>query len=335
MVFDELLYELFADADANSLWCVDESSASLLNLQFKGHIITNRADLYQQLQAQKRSASFNDFDFSAYPDNSISQAFYRIAKDKKLNLHIVHSIAAKLKSDGFLVLMGYKNEGIESLCKIIEMSTDAPVKRHKLKKQLQMLQIGKARQLRLENDYALLHRMEQDQHVYWSKPGIFGWEKTDLGSEILMREFSQLPLKAEQSILDLGCGYGYLSMQAYHAGYKQIDATDNNAAAVAACSANFGHLGIEGEVIADDCGKNIQKRYDIILCNPPFHQGFDHSKPLTNRFCEAASRLLKPKGKAYFVVNQFIGIEKAAAGLFSKQEALLQEQGFKILCLSK
>lgn len=335
MPIHALLHEIFPKASKDSLWCVDESSANLLDMPFAGSIVTNRIDLQQQLQKAGRTAIFNDFDFSEFADNSIDKVFYRIAKDKKLNIHIIHSLARKLKDDGIIFLLGFKNEGIESLHKLIEMNTDAKSLRQKLKKQLQLIEMGKARHQSMANDYSLLHRLDEQQKVYWSKPGIFGWDKTDVGSAILMQEFSQQNHAKDARILDLGCGYGYLSLQAFQHGFTRIDATDNNAAAINACTANFGLYGIEGEVIADDCAANINKRYDIILCNPPFHQGFDHSKPLTERFCQAASRLLAPSGKVYFVVNQFIGIEKAAKGLFSQHQLLGQQHGFKVLCFVK
>ena len=136
------------------------------------------------------------------------------------------------------------------------------------------------------------------------------------------------------SVNDLGCGYGYLSCAAAQQGVKQIFATDNNAAALQACAANFAALKISGTVIAGDAGSQINDRFDTILCNPPFHQGFHIESELTDKFLCASKRLLAPHGRALFVVNNFIALEKKARDYFPKVAELARSGSFKLIMLS-
>ena len=115
----------------------------------------------------------------------------------------------------------------------------------------------------------------------------------------------------------------------------EIVATDNNAAALEACKENFKAVGIDGKVIAADCGAGIQQQFDIILCNPPFHQGFTTSNNITDKFLSNTLRLLSENGKALFVVNQFIPLEKKATTLFSHTETVATNGSFKLVELAQ
>src|SRR5690606_23499197 len=163
-----------------------------------------------------------------------------------------------------------------------------------------------------------------------------GWNKVDQGSALLIAQLHKfLPSmpRAPERMLDLGCGYGYLSLMAADLPLKQRVLTDNNAAALIAARANCAANSIAAEIIAADAGSELEPGFDLILCNPPFHQGFSIDGDLTDKFLTSAKRLLVRGGVALFVVNQFIPLERKAQELFSKVELVTQEQGFKVVSL--
>lgn len=320
-----------------SLWCADENTADFMPVVYNGKVLTNRFDIAQPLKAVNADTVFNDFDFQALPADNIDKIVFRIAKEKALNLHIIHQAFARLEKGQRLVLIGYKNEGIDSLAAYIKENFTSECELDKHKAQLRCFEFVCHGQRTTPDDYAELQEISlKDGTHFFSKPGVFGWNKLDRGSVLLMQSFTKsVAVDDKKQILDLGCGYGYLSIQARKSGFAHIDATDNNAAAVIACQKNFAHFDIQGKVFADNHAEHCVKKYDIVLCNPPFHQGFDHRKNLTEVFIHQAYKLLKPKGEAYFVVNQFIGLEKIAAGLFEKCELLDKTEGFKVFLLKK
>ena len=136
-------------------------------------------------------------------------------------------------------------------------------------------------------------------------------------------------------MLDLGCGYGFLSVNAHQKGVDSILATDNNAAAVIACQQNFDRLGIKGAVVADDCAANQDERFDLVLCNPPFHQGFSVEGELTDRFLARAARLTARNGMALFVTNMFIPLERKAKGVFAGVDTFADNGSFKLVRLTR
>src|SRR5690606_33271185 len=137
------------------------------------------------------------------------------------------------------------------------------------------------------------------------KPGVFGWDKIDVGSALLAQYLPQffstyLPQSkgdGKPELLDLGCGYGYLSMIAATVGNFTITATDNCAAALVACTKNFHTHAVDGTVIGADSGDSIGDSFDVILCNPPFHQGFQQDRALSEKFLSATKRLLAADGR--------------------------------------
>jgi len=100
---------------------------------------------------------------------------------------------------------------------------------------------------------------------------------------------------------------------------------------VAACQRNFQVLSIPGEVRAGDCGNTVTDTFDVVLCNPPFHEGFRVNSELTCKFLGAISRLLAAEGVAFVVVNSFITIEKAAASVFTHIDTVTDNGKFKVV----
>ena len=337
----ELLNTELALCSPHSLWCADENIGSFTPTCFIGQALCNRYDIARHLSANGTQTTFCDFDFGEDTLNNLESIVFRIAKEKAINLHIISQAFKYLKSEGQLKLIGFKNEGINSLIKKISTTYDCTIDTKKLKSQLQLINIHSAgpQDFSLsDTPYLQLSLQSVNSLEFMSKPGIFGWNKIDKGSELLIAAFDEAyTTRARESVrvLDMGCGYGYLAIRARQLGFNLIDATDNNAAAINACVSNFKFYNIEGTVDADDFGEGLTTKYDIVLSNPPFHQGFDHSKKLTERFTRQTYRLLKPGGEAYVVTNQFIGIEKIAGKLFESTHLLLKKDGFKVFVLKK
>lgn len=335
------LNDLLQNAPDSSLWCIDENLAGFAPAHYLGAILTNRFDIADSF-AQRGNLHFSDFDFSPFPEGTLSWVLFRIAKEKAINLHILSEALPRLKEDGRLFLLGYKNEGILSLASRMEESGGCKALLQKMGKQLYLLEVSatpaqqETSTVEEKHDYASLQRLAMDGLDFYTKPGIFGWNKIDTGSRLLMDVAEQHHLPTpEEKVLDLGCGYGYLSIRAHQMGFRQIDATDNNAAAIHACRQNFSLHNISGSVLADDMASHNREKYEVILCNPPFHQGFSHHKELTAAFLRRLSCLLARKGEIFLVTNQFIAVERYATTLFSSVEPLEKSVGFKVIRLSR
>ncbi|GGK85487.1 methyltransferase [Amphritea balenae] len=331
------------NASGTALWIADENLLNQMNrVNTEVTVITNRFDLRQQLDDAGWQATFSDFDFTGYNDHSVDKILYRISKEKPVVHHVINQAIRILKPGGQLCISGLKNEGIKTYLDKAKKLFAGQMEMVKADKNTWMgiLSSPGAADTELLEDqhYTELREVaNDDNYSYISKPGVYGWNKIDKGSAYLIEELNlfleRLP-NAPESILDLGCGYGYLSLNCASLGGK-ITATDNNAAAVRLCQENFDRQGIEAEVIAADCGDGIQGKFPLIICNPPFHQGFSTQGDLTDRFLNTARRRLQANGVACFVVNLHIPLERKALNMFDSIETVAANGSFKLVLLAQ
>lgn len=334
------------NTQGNAIWLLDENHSGLLeaNQHPQLRTITNRQDLHQEAIKQGYQSQFSDFDFSDIADNSLDRIFYRVSKEKALVNHIINQAWRCLKMNGELIIAGHKQEGtktwIEKISSLFGDKQSAEkngqvytgsIRKHK--------QYDTDSRLDDQNYSQLRSLIPIGQFTAFSKPGLFGWNKIDQGSELLTQHLDLLELQhtTPTNCLDLGCGYGFLTLAAAQntdcRSIKEWTLTDNNAAAILAAQQNTQMAGLTARVIADDAGSSINNRFDLILCNPPFHQGFQADADLTEKFVRQTHRLLAKSGGAFFVVNQFVPLETKASPLFKSLKVLHQEAGFKLILL--
>lgn len=351
----DLLQSALSQHQNDALWLVDENiqhnALHSVAQMAKPDIfaISNRFDIHLALSRLTIANEFSDFNFG---QKLYSAIFFRLAKEKALNHFLVNQAFQHLKTGGMLYIAGGKKEGIKSIMpKIESLFSGCEEKRRGTKQSLLGIFCKQNEQPGSDwlddNDYPTLRPISNDDPPLYSKPGQFGWNKIDTGSAILgefLPEFLQLFKKPPVSLLDLGCGYGYLCCAALRFPFERIVATDNNAAAIVAVKKNLALHGanLSGDgtgncaaVIADDCAQSIREKFQCIICNPPFHQGFSVTQDLTDKFLQATQRLLTSGGRALFVVNQFIPLEKKAQTRFAEITTHVDSGGFKLIGLAK
>jgi 16S rRNA (guanine1207-N2)-methyltransferase len=341
-----LLQQRLLKHGEESLWVADENAltaASQLAPNQQGiAALSNRLDVHDALKTAGFNSRFNDFDADSFPSNSLQQVFYRVSKEKPVVHRVINLAFDWLKPGGELFICGEKSEGtktyIDKAGKLFDQKAHAQKDGHIYSATLSKSRSADGDIAYLnDSDYDSIRLIgEQNNLSIHSKPGTFGWNKIDRGSEILVGKLAEwLPDDIQYlSLLDLGCGYGYISLMVSTFNPATLTATDNNAAALLAITENAKQAQIDINIVGADCAQQIEQPVDIILCNPPFHQGFSIDGSLTDKFLRQTKRLLKPGGKALYVVNQFIPLERKAAEHFSNATKLLEAEGFKLVELS-
>lgn len=343
----QLLLPFLHQTTVRTLLIADENllhSAASIAERENLTILTNRFDVYSTCLRSAIQTQFSDYDFSTIGDNSLDQIIYRISKEKPVVHHIINQSLRTLKPGGQLILVGEKNEGIKTyITKASKLlGKKVPAVKHGTHYLAEITKIKSVTNNQLLDDqhYEQFRVIaELDERPIISKPGLFGWDKIDAGSKLLMDcadGYLDKMTEKPATVLDLGCGYGYLSLRT--AGWSFIQnraATDNNAAAIAAIKKNAENFGLNLAISADDCARNLNQSFQLILCNPPFHQGFSTDSSLTDKFLQSAHRCLSQTGTALFVVNQFIPLEKLGSAVFSNVKQLCSDGKFKVLALQK
>lgn len=338
----QLLLSEFKSAPKPALWVVDENIETELipSPQDGLSAITNRYDLFQALESKGWNCQFSDYNVSALSDQNIQTVLFRISKEKAQTHYIINESATLLSEGGTLIFTGLKKEGIKGYIDRVETNSNTSAERWKSDKQTWAASVyfNKPTESRLEDkDYSVLRPAPQDDFFdFYSKPGVFGWDKVDQGSELLVSHLKQLIPEnlVIDKALDLGCGYGYLSLHLARLFNCELLSTDNNFAAISACEENFKRQRVNGAVLASDCGEGINTQFSLIVCNPPFHSGFTTSGDLTDRFLKKAAQRLKPDGVAIFVTNLHIPAERKSVPFFKHCDTPVETKHFKLVRLS-
>lgn len=337
------LLDLLRLSEGQSLWLADEHHHAVLTqiaqLQQPLTLISNRYDVIEKADALGIRSHFNDWNLSV-GDGPWQSIFLRVCKERSVTHHLLNQAHEQLPLGGKLYLAGQKNEGIKSYFDKARGLFSDTTRLHKNSNNyhacLTKRQTTAAIQLET-NDYTRTRVIAQwDDKPIMSKPGVYGWEKIDAGSELLVEQakkwwqHNQVPC---DRLLDLGCGYGYLTLATGFLPCSQRVATDNNAGAIACAQKNADLHRLNVEVVPSDCADTIKGPFDLILCNPPFHKGFDTEHDLTEQFLRAAKDKLAGDGTALFVTNSFIPIEKKAEAFFRRVQRLENNKQFKVVLL--
>jgi len=167
-----------------------------------------------------------------------------------------------------------------------------------------------------------------------SVPGIYGWNKIDHASEILV---STLPDLAGHGA-DLGSGYGFLAhcaLTKFSAMISRLDLVEADARALDCARENLAEWSQQAHFRWLDATapetRTALKNLDWILMNPPFHEGSDVNQDVGRAFIESAATALRPGGMLYMVANTFLAYEKTLIGLFTKVDRVLERNGFKVI----
>lgn len=170
--------------------------------------------------------------------------------------------------------------------------------------------------------------------VYLTRPGVFGWEKIDVGSRLLVENF---PEAISGTVADLGAGWGYLSIQLLQRFpmIQDIHLYEAESLALEAARANLHkcELGQRASFYWEDVAAGLPggRRYDWVVMNPPFHITRADDINLGCAFITAASEALRPEGCLVMVANRHLPYERQLRQAFHSTRTLIEAQGFKVL----
>lgn len=170
---------------------------------------------------------------------------------------------------------------------------------------------------------------------FLSQPGLFGWDKVDIGSALLAQTIPAGNLSG--AVADFGCGYGFLSRQilAHHPDMESLHAIDADWRAVTCCRQNLAQLPhtARQHFYWEDIASaefTLPKLMDAIVMNPPFHEGKATVPTLGQAFIRKAAQSLHTKGTLWLVANAHLPYEQILSAHFKSVQLAATGMGFKI-----
>jgi 16S rRNA (guanine1207-N2)-methyltransferase len=165
-------------------------------------------------------------------------------------------------------------------------------------------------------------------------PGVFSHGRLDAGTRLLL---DHLPSDMAGSVLDLGCGSGVIAaVVKSRVPDCAVTLSDASAFALHAASRTFAVNGLVAErIVASDVFSHIAGTFDVIISNPPFHQGIATNYEVVSAFFAGCASRLRPGGRVIIVANRFLPYERQMAEALSSPVVLAQNDTYKVLAASQ
>ena len=169
-------------------------------------------------------------------------------------------------------------------------------------------------------------------------PGIFCGHQVDIGSRMLLDYMKKIPEAGR--VGDLGCGNGLLGL-AYLRRHPEAEMlmVDESGMAVACATENVKRVfgtNHKCTVLLSDGMKNADEApLDLILCNPPFHQGTTVNTEMAIQLFHSALDSLRPNGQFWVVANRHLHYHVVLKSLFGNCTTVIGDDKFVILMAHK
>lgn len=177
------------------------------------------------------------------------------------------------------------------------------------------------------------YEIKNEKFEFLTDNGVFSKTKVDFGTDVMLRTFLNENKKLENiRILDIGCGYGVVSVVLKRFFRKaRILSTDVNERALELTKENIqkNNRTDDFEVRKSFVFDNISENFDVILSNPPIRAG----KQVIFEIYEKSFFHLNKNGKFYCVIQTKHGAKstkKKLEELFGNCTTLVIEAGYRI-----
>jgi 23S rRNA (guanine1835-N2)-methyltransferase len=176
-------------------------------------------------------------------------------------------------------------------------------------------------------------------HPLVNHSNLFSREKLDVGTRFLLEH---IPAGGEQgkefeTILDLGCGNGIIGIAAKMMNPKaKIIFADESEMAIQSAKANYSNyfpkkLGDAEFIWTHSYRDEVAKPVDLILCNPPFHQGNAVSDVTAWQMFKDSHRALKKNGTLRVIGNSQLLYQNSMKKIFGNSQYVAKNSKFTIV----
>ncbi|EAT13287.1 methyltransferase [Bermanella marisrubri] len=171
----------------------------------------------------------------------------------------------------------------------------------------------------------------------WTHANVFGRDKLDLGAEFFLQHFKSIQSqcqKAQPKVADLCAGSGILGLKFKElAPDSELHFYDESAMAIESCQLSWQANQTDSNVAFhwQDGLENAEPVFDLILCNPPFHENNTVSDHIARRLFKQAKQALAEQGQLYIVANRHLPYQSVLQRMFKHVNQVAQNKKFVIL----
>jgi len=166
--------------------------------------------------------------------------------------------------------------------------------------------------------------------VFNSDNGVFSKDHLDFGSKLLIETIIKNVDNTDKnkSILDVGCGYGFIGISLAKILNSKVVMVDINKRAIHLANMNIKENKVNAQAFESNIYENVKEKFDVIVSNPPIRAG----KNIVLEILERAHEFLNINGELWFVIRKDQGAKSIAKELekIYKIEIMEKSKGFYI-----
>ena len=185
----------------------------------------------------------------------------------------------------------------------------------------------------LKSEYRnIIYKYKDYALNFTSDLGVFSKDRVDYASKLLIETYFEYG-KKNINILDVGCGYGFIGISLSKIMNSNVDMIDINKRAVHLANINIKNLGVNANAFLSNIYENIDKKYDVIITNPPIRAG----KSVYMNIIENAKYYLNDDGELWFVMNKNHGAKSTIEKIKDVYDinVLNKSKGFFVILCKK
>jgi 23S rRNA (guanine1835-N2)-methyltransferase len=165
-------------------------------------------------------------------------------------------------------------------------------------------------------------------------PNVFGGDGLDLGARVMIDALKSSFPGGVSRVADLGCGTGVLGIVAGKTDPSvHVSFFDESSLAIQNARRNAGANSITNTefFVADGFAGYTGETFDLIVCNPPFHQRGAVSDAVAFSLMRQARHHLNPEGELWVVGNRHLGYHLKMQRLFGNCQQLAAHPKFVVV----
>ena len=185
----------------------------------------------------------------------------------------------------------------------------------------------------LKSEYRnIIYKYNDYTFNFTSDLGVFSKDRIDFASKLLVETYFKYGRK-NINILDVGCGYGFIGITLSKIMNSNVDMIDVNKRAIHLTNINIKNLKANARVFLSNVYENVDKKYDVIISNPPIRAG----KKVYMDIILNAKNYLADSGEFYFVMNKDHGVKTVIKEIKDvyNVNVLNKDKGFFVILCKK
>ena len=292
---------------------------------------------YYSALANRLNTSEVHFTANYQGENKFDLLLIFLPKAKQETQYLLANLTPHLLAGADIILVGEKNCGIKSAGKLLSnystMTNMTDSARHC---SILYASLDKTVPAFKQSEWIKTYplNINDTELQICSLPGVFSYGELDKGSELLLQN---LPEKMTGALLDFGCGAGvigcYIQKKYPHI---EVDLIDINCYALESAKLSLLKNNLQGNVFPSNVFSAVDKKYNILVSNPPFHSGKETDYLAAETFISDAPEHLVDNGIFSIVANKFLKYEPLLKNAFGNIKETKENNKFKTLtCVNK